>query len=765
MGPNTLRLGHKLTFCYIIITIIWVLTYVSANNDKLEGAGVQGDNTTCTLPACKKMARIIKRQMGNETPCEEFSNYVCGNWKGHTELKPTRLKVKAVTTLAGLLKNASESEEGDNATNKLIRAFQSCRKMGKDKQALRASILYVIAGYNVTNRTWPIINDTKNTSTRQESDAFVEVLKKTGPRPVFSFFVSKQNGEPYIHLTKPSDFYVIDVEKSDYTIMSDPEGASESTTVDYKHYDDLAAQDQEAYKKFIRETILFLNELYSEEEAEEAAEDIIYMEKGFSRLANAAIKEDERKLNISDLGNLVDKNFPMAEILGKDFEDLNIEVKENTTVIVRYIEYFKNAVKFMKCNYWESLYNYIMWTKIRTMGEAEGTWLHKLFLEFKRNSSIYNLTDVEDPYKGDGADGKKKLYLRCMLQLLESNVMYTAGANYYIKAKFHETSKQEVLKMMYFVNSSFVEIVENNTWMTQHTKNAVLNRLHQTDSVIGYPDWMLNDTIINSSYQFVPLIGASVSFVRHFHYLLENDFKQNLLMLDSKRYINKKNEDVVLRSHAYMNERTHTLAYPAAALVTHFREPPIPKSINFGTIGTILAQLLTLIMERYHYGFNGIEKYNNDTWDRKTTEHFCNRSSCLNNTDECNDTIVPSRNKHEKLTDYLGMRISHQAMLKSKTNYTPPYLLPDKNGIFNSEEKIFFLAVGSLYCPYSVNENRVNETPVASKTNDKKVFNESLDELVYTYRDFNITFNCSLFEGVDSCTLMPGDKPTPPPAC
>lgn len=312
-----------------------------------------------------------------------------------------------------------------------------------------------------------------------------------------------------------------------------------------------------------------------------------------------------------------------------------------------------------------------------------------------------------------------------------------------------------------------MDVVKNNTWMSEHTKQAAIMMLQKMNPIIGYPDWMLNETIINSLYQFVPPIAANASFVEHFHYLGENEHKRTLLQLDQENYFNKMNEEVPLRSHAYYDETTDTLAYPAAAIVTHYRRPPIPRAVIFGTIGTILAQLLTNIIDRYNYAFNGTIRYNNDTWDNETRTKFCNMSSCLNNTDECNDTITPSSEKYAKLRDYLGVRISYQAMVKSKDNYTLPYLLPDDNKTFDSESKIFFILFGSLYCPYSVNEKPSNKELVEARSEDKEVedkFPNSLNEIVYTYKDFNTTVNCNI-TGADTCNLMPQDEPTKPINC
>lgn len=294
------------------------------------------------------------------------------------------------------------------------------------------------------------------------------------------------------------------------------------------------------------------------------------------------------------------------------------------------------------------------------MAQAEGTELHKIYLEYKRNTSIYNLTDVSSTFDENGISGTSNISLLCTRQLLQKDVMLAAGASYYIRAKFNRTLKDDVLKMMSFVKAGFRNFLMKNTWMSNATKTAAIEKLDKIEDIIGYPDWMLNDTIMNDLYQFVPPFNAGASFVEPFYFLQENERKQALLQLQDAGYFNKPHEDTPLQSHAYLDEGTNTAVYPAAALVTHYKSSPIPRSVNYGSIGVILAQLFSRIIDRYSDLTNATGPYKKDNWDVETAGHFCNRSSCLNHTEECNGEGVPPSDKHEKLYDYLGVRVAYE---------------------------------------------------------------------------------------------------------
>lgn len=745
--------------CYkIIFVFLLVPAYVPAISI-VENGGKAAEDDTCNDPECKDMAAMIKKQMTAKQPCDDFHNYVCGNWEGDLELSVTHLKKKAVITLSDLLGNASASYKGNfRARDKLVHAYESCTKNGRSNESLKTSVKKVLKRYNAAE--WPIIGTNGRDLPLSPKNAYMNVLKKTGPRPVFSYSVYEDGSNTVILMTKPREFYVSEAEAyaslESRSYSSDVEGASELPPDNYDDiYDQILQKEEDAYKIFIKNTIRLLNESVSEDKAMEVAEDIVRIENGFAKAAKEANDSTERRVNISDLDAFVGNGFLMTPILKRDFKNLSIEIKKEMEVIVRYMEYYKKAVHFMTCITPVALTNYILWTKIRKMAEATGTLLNDIYLEYKNNTSSPDHAYVDESPEVRTA----MLKVRCMRQLLETGVMYTAGAHYFVMEKFNESAKNDVLKMMEFVNSSFMHVVTNNTWMSETTRAKSIERLQTMSAVIGYPDWLLNETIINFVYRFVPNIGKNASFVEHFHFLLENDHKQTLFKLKPEMYFNKVDETITLRSHAFYVDSSNSLVYPAAALVTHYRGKPIPRSLNFGAIGTVLAQLFVTSIERYSHLPSETGKYYEDKWDKQTTGEFCKRASCLNNTEECNDTSPSGRDKHEKLRDYLGLRISFEAMQKSKQNYTSPFLLPDKEK-FDNENKIFFILFGSLYCPISVNENRVQ-----GRSDDAAKYHDSLNEIVYTYMEFNKTFKCKINPPADTCQLMPPDGPTPLPNC
>uniref|UniRef100_G3MKQ3 Peptidase M13 N-terminal domain-containing protein n=1 Tax=Amblyomma maculatum TaxID=34609 RepID=G3MKQ3_AMBMU len=707
--------------CRLTLGILWIAFC------GLQGAATAEDEVCCTAE-CIKTVEQVKQQMGTSKPCEDFHNYICGNWQGSYETKGSDLKKKALSDLIDLLEKAvMPSAEIYNATNKLIAAYGSCTKQAKNTTALKISLKKVLDRYKLGN--WPLLSN--------DDCAYQEILKRTGPRPLFRYFISKDDdSEPLIFMTVPSDLEPFGFDYADYISSLEPRNEEEADQTETYHYSEFEKSSEEAYKEFIKDSLLLLTNV-TKDKAPTIAEDIFLFEKNLSKIA-AETKKKTEKMNISQLNDYLGDNFPMDEVLQTDFKVLNITISKKTEVKVESIDYYVKVVKFLKSlTSTAGLSNYIMWKKVRDMAKAEETGLHELYLQYKNKTAIIPEERISNDTR-----------MLCLLQLLKHDIMYSAAANFYSEAKFDREARNDVLKIMRVVNSTFIEVIKKNTWMSNHTKEKAIERITQIVPVIGYPEWVTNNSVINYLYQFVPRIEQSSSFVESFHWLQENEHFQKLFQLTSS-YFDKTNEDVTLRSHGFYAVKRNTMGYPAASLATHYRKPGIPRAMNFGTIGTLIAQLLTTAIDRFDDVNKGSKKQNNDFWDDDTATKFCKRSSCLNNTEECYDKEGYHNSSYEQLHDYFGVRVSHIALKQSKQEYENPFLLPGKQ--FDTEDKIFFTTFGSLYCPYSVNEKKKVE---ARAFLPEENFPSSLNEIVSQYHDFNTTFDC-YGDVNDTCQLMP----------
>ncbi|XP_037512831.1 neprilysin-1 isoform X1 [Rhipicephalus sanguineus] len=725
----------SIMFSPVTIGILWTIIGTTVCDETANT-----NNTICNDEECKKLVSQVTKQMGSSPPCDDFYNYTCGNWEGDRELKHREIKAKAVRDLIVLLDNATISPQwNSNATEELINAYNSCVKTGGDEVKLTEAVKSALSSYGL--KEWPIQGNSNN-----EDNSYKEILKKTGPRPLFRYFVSEDNSTPIILMTKPKEFFVFheDVADMNAVSLSFRSDESETTTEDYD-YSQYEQAAEEAYKDFINKTIRLVNNTFPESEISNVVDHIVKFEKELHKFATQA-REDTKQMNISEFINTTGDNVPMVEILNKDLMVINYTVRNDTEVKVQCAEYYKNVVEYVKnTTLLSAMQNYIGWIIIREMAKAEGTLLHAYYMEYKNKTSIFE----------GGEEKREDNKTLCVRQLLHRDLMYTAVAHFYVKNKFDNDSKAEVMKILEYVNNTFQFIIKNNTWMSEEIKNKSLKRLEKMNSVIGYPEWLWNNDTVDKLYKFVPKLNAGMSFAAHFFNLKENNHYQQLLKLTYK-YINKSYEEVVLKSHGFYDEIEDTVGYPAAALVTHYRKPPIPRATNFATIGTALAQILTNAIDRYdNQRINGsiVEK---DFWDNTTTTSFCNNSKCLNNSEQCRNAGADCNSQsHQKLHDYVGVRASHMALARSKDGYTGPSVFNDTK--LNTEDKIFFTFFGSLYCPYSVNEKNLSEPEkiVEERADVEEIsFPKSLNEIVSIYDKFNSTFNCSGTLN-DTCRLVP----------
>lgn len=699
----------------------------------------------CWKPQCIALADIMSGNLGKRNPCQDFHGYVCGEREHTKRTRPSNPKDLVIRALQGILKYLPRPKRGNfTSSDKFITAYESCAIGGYDKQRFKRSISKILTGLGFEE--WPILKKERVVETNEK---YRRIFGRSGLRSFFDYYVRvRTNGKtrvPTITITKPRTFSIpLGVRKE--TTSSNNINRTRNASEPKKKNVHATDQAQIRYKEFIAQIITLLNPNVSRISAMLVADEILLIETVLFKIS-ARARFIEVDLNNISSGTYMFARKVTMEALQNDFAAASIKLTEDIQVKLRYPDYFIgfhyliSSVKDIT-----PIRNYVAWRLIFSLAEAEGTPLHDLYMQYKKSTSN-KVTQTKQGYLGEA----------CLRQLLQPSMMYSAGASAFIKYKFDKYDRDYVKKMLTFVKASIEKIVTLNDWMSASTKRKVTERLSNMKAIIGYPDWMLDDAAVNSLYRFIPNLGENVSFVEPFFWVKQNHFYQRLQKLKPD-FVEKESAFFVLYSHAFYVERIDTLVYPAAALISHYKRPPMPRSLNFGTIGTFLGLLIVNTLDRFdekivYIGNTPSNKsVVEEFWDNVTHHNFCKASHCLKN-EECTDNTKLKKTKSSaRFRDYIAIRAAYMALTASDSNYTRPRLLPGNE--FDAEDKIFFLSLGNLFCPFRFPKNFVggrSDSPLLKKLADDH--KERLNDVVKGFNGFRKAFKCGKIK--EECRLMP----------
>ncbi|XP_077494765.1 neprilysin-2-like isoform X2 [Amblyomma americanum] len=701
---------------------------------------------TCWKPQCIALADIIAGGLGKANPCEDFHAFVCGDQEESKGVRSSAMKISALRGLQDILKYSHAARRRTlSASDKFRAAYKSCLAGGNNSSQLQAVVLRALKRRGFEE--WPAVKKEPAENTHEN---YQKIFKSIGLRPFFDYRVrgkpKRAKQRPTITITKPADFFVSDDKPSQRGALVDAHklrNMSEPKAV----REELSDPGLVRYKKFIARAIALLNSSISEEQSKLLADDIIAFEKTLAQLSNQATLNKVKIKVISGNSTLSARNFTIRSALQEDLEAVNVTLDDGIQVMLEYPDYYTSFLDTMsKMNDAATITNYAAWTYVRSLAEMEGTPLHDLYLAYKSNATL-----------SKGSQKSTDVAALCIKQLLQPHMMRIAGASLYSKYNFNKYDRNNVNKMINFIMSSFTKIVTENKWMSLSTKKKVIQRLSRMELIIGYPDWMLNDAEVDGLYKFIPHLTENASFVEHLIWMQENSHNQQLLKLKAE-FEEKEFADVALFPHMYYIERTDTLVLPAAELVPYYKRPPMPRALNFGTVGALAGFLIVNVLDRFDTFLvadngkrTGSKLVTEEFWDQETKRNFCEASDCLKN-EECREKKHLKNGSEARLDEYIGLRASFMALKKSIDNYTRPHLLPGTD--FDTEDKIFFLSFGHLFCPFNIGKSLARSRSDDSAANqDGDSYKKRLNDVMKGFDGFQKAFKCAVTK--DECNLLP----------
>uniref|UniRef100_A0A915P4C6 Endothelin-converting enzyme 1 n=5 Tax=Meloidogyne TaxID=189290 RepID=A0A915P4C6_9BILA len=119
------------------------------------------------------------------------------------------------------------------------------------------------------------------------------------------------------------------------------------------------------------------------------------------------------------------------------------------------------------------------------------------------------LRDLPDPFA-------LTIWHGCVTRV--NSLMPMATSSIYVKHHFDNEAKAQVEEMIALIMEAFVELLDEEEWLTGETKAYAKQKIKTMHQKIGYPDYLENNTAVNKEYErFFPAgILQPVFYSKHF---------------------------------------------------------------------------------------------------------------------------------------------------------------------------------------------------------------------------------------------------------
>ncbi len=163
-----------------------------------------------------------------------------------------------------------------------------------------------------------------------------------------------------------------------------------------------------------------------------------------------------------------------------------------------------------------------------------------------------------------------------------------ATSSLYVKNFFPNESRELAVEMVEAIKSEFETTINETDWMDDATREAALEKIQNMLSFVGYPQELLDDSILIEYYKELSLDG--VNFFESF--LNISKFDAHTVIREFRKPVDKndwKNHAVVAIINAFYDPLINSAQVPAGILQGVYFAADRPKYLNFAAIGSIIG--------------------------------------------------------------------------------------------------------------------------------------------------------------------------------
>ncbi|XP_028924810.1 neprilysin [Ornithorhynchus anatinus] len=683
------------------------------------------DDGICKTADCiKSAARLIENMDANVEPCKDFFHYACGGWLKRNVIPETNsrysnfdiLRDDLEVILKGVLQKTSP--EDILAVQKAKTLYRSCiNETAIDVREGKPLILLLpdLFGWPVAVDDW----DTTFGTTWTAEKAIAHLNSKYGKKVLINFFVGtddKNSMNHIIHIDQPG----LGLPSRDYY---------ECTGI-YKEACEAYVNFMVAVATIVRqEQKLSVNKTQLTLEMNRVME----LEK---EIANVTTRAEDRndpvllynKMTLEEIQRnfsltINRKEFNWSHFINEIMSTVQTNIPNEENIVVYAPEYLTKLKTVLIKYSPRELQNYMAWRFIMDL-------VNNLSQDYKETRNAFRKALY-------GTTSETAIWRRCA-NYVNGN-MENAVGRLYVQEAFAGDSKHVVEDLIMRIRESFINTLDELTWMDAETKMKAEQKAKAIRERIGYPDDILTDNDkLNKEYS-----ELNYQEEEFFENILQN------LVFNQKKRLKKLREKVDKEEwisgaavvNAFYSSGRNQIVFPAGILQPPFFSASQANSLNYGGIGMVIGHEIT-------HGFDDNGRNFNqdgdlvDWWTQQSAKNFKEQSECMVH-QYGNFSWDLASGQHlnglntlgENIADNGGIGQAYRAYQNLVKKNGEEKLLP---GLDLNHKQLFFLNFAQVWCGTYRPEYAVN----AIKTDVHSPGNFRIIGTLQNSPEFTEAFNC-----------------------
>ena len=332
-----------------------------------------------------------------------------------------------------------------------------------------------------------------------------------------------------------------------------------------------------------------------------------------------------------------------------------------------------------------------------------------------------------------GINEMRPLWKRATAQV--EGVMGEALGKMYVERFFPASSKERMTELVKNLQTSLAERIKAQTWMSDSTKIAAVDKLEDFYVKIGYPDeWkdMSSLTIDPSKSYYENLLACSKFWTKW-----QIDHTAGKKVDKTEWQMNPQ------EVNAYYNPTTNEICFPAGILQKPFFDPEADDAFNYGAIGVVIGHEMTHGFDDQGRNYDK-EGNMNEWWTADDAQNFAERTGKFADFFSAIE-VLPGLNANGRLTlgenlaDHGGLQVSFNAF-KNATKDAP---LGEIDGL--TPEQRFFLAYAGVWAANITEQEIRNRTKTDPHSLGRYRVNAALQHIDAWYDAFDVKEGDKLF--------------------